>query len=349
MTPQFFSVTALVLATALTQPPVIPARPGTAKPLIIDLGDLGGGFSVAHGINNDPDDIQVVGQSTRADGFPHGFFWTAATGMIDLGSLGRSSDARDINVHGMIAGTSEAGALEFWAVVWTISSGVWTSETLSATCCSRANGLNNGNGDSSAVTIVGNTGGSGGTHAVMWRRGLSEWLIEDLGTLPGDSTSSAHGVNDFGTVVGVSSSSTGITTAFRWHPNTGMVALPGLGGNTRANAIGQNGDIAGTSTDAAGNDHAVRWRAIDYAIEDLGTLGGFRSLGAGINTAGTVVGWSDVGRRGNQRAFLAAPGAPMIELGGPRGQTTAGALNDFGTIAGSISKGQVHAAIWKLQ
>ncbi len=138
----------------------------------------------------------------------------------------------------------------------------------------------------------------------------TEWLIEDLGTLPGDAHSFAYGVNDAGTVVGESLSSTQSYRAFRWTPSTGMVALPGLGGNTRAVAIADNGDVAGTSVDAAGNPHAVRWRASDNAIEDLGTLGGCCSTGLGINTAGTVVGWSDVSKRGgNQRAFLAAAGS----------------------------------------
>ena len=354
MTLQFFSVTAFVVATTLMQSPVTRAKPATAKPTIVDLGTLGGGFSDAFGINNDPRDIQVVGHSTRADGFAHGFFWTAATRMIDLGSLGRSSYATDINNHGMIAGHSEAAVLERWAVVWTVSSGVSTIEKLSnitGACCGIALGLNNGiDGDSSAVAVVGSgTVASGEAHAVMWQRAPSEWLIQDLGTLPGDMASRAHDVNDSGTVVGVSISSTQINTAFRWHPNTGMVALPGLGGNTSAAAIASNGDIAGTSIDAAGNSHAVRWRAVDNAIEDLGTLGGCCSAGAGINTAGTVVGSSSVSKGGNQRAFLAELGAPMTELGGPRGQSSAHALNDFGTIAGGIGNGQLHAAIWKLQ
>ena len=142
------------------QHPVTGAKPGTARPTIVDLGTLGGGYSDAFGINNDPDDIQVVGQSTRADGFPHGFFWTAATRMIDLGSLGRSSSARDINNHGMIAGgADEAAVFGNWAVVWTMSSGVWTIEklpTITGACCGNARGLNNGiNGDPSAVAVVG--------------------------------------------------------------------------------------------------------------------------------------------------------------------------------------------------
>jgi probable HAF family extracellular repeat protein len=289
--------------------------------------------------------------STRADGFTHGFFWTAATRMIDLGSLGRGSDAVDINDHGVIAGGSEDAGRQRWAVVWTMSSGVWTIEKLGT---GRASGLNNGTaGDPAAVAVVGSSSVASGFHAVMWRKGTSEWLIEDLGTLPGDMASSANDVNDSGTVVGVSMSSLEIDRierAFRWTPSTGMVALPGLGGNTTALAIGKNGDIAGTSIDGAGKHHAVRWRASDNAIQDLGSLGGCCSGGYGINTAGTVVGVSDLGgRRGNQHAFLAKSGASMTDLGALRGQSAARDLNDFGTIVGSSGggNGQLHAAIWK--
>jgi probable HAF family extracellular repeat protein len=344
MTRQFFSLTALVVAATLTQHPVTAAKPGS--PSIIDLGTLGT-FSYGFGINNDPDNVQVVGMSTLADGFTNGFFWTAATRMIDLGSLGRGSDAVDINDHGVIAGGSEDTDRARWAVVWTMSSGVWTIEKLGA---GRANGLNNGTGgDPSAIAVVGtSTGSSGEFHAVMWKKGPTEWLIEDLGTLPGDMTSTAYDVNDSETVVGVSTSSTLIQRAFRWTPSTGMVALPGLGGDTTAVAIGSNGDIAGTSTDGAGNHHAVRWLAGDNAIEDLGTLGGCCSGGFGINTAGTVVGVSDLGgKRGSQHAFLARLGAPMTDLGALRGQSAARDLNDFGTIVGDSGR-QPHAAIWKL-
>ena len=347
MTRQFFSVTALVFATTLTQHPVTAAKPGGASPSIIDLGTLGT-FSDAFGINNDPDNIQVVGMSTRADGFTHGFFWTAATRMIDLGTLGRGSNAADINNHGVIAGGSEDALRQRWAIVWTMSSGVWAIEKLGT---GSANGLNNGTaGDPAAVAVVGRSGSSDGSHAVMWKRGTTEWLIEDLGTLPGDMSSSAYDVNDSETVVGVSVSSTLIQRAFRWTPSTGMVELPGLGGETMALAIGNSGDVAGLSTDGGGNRHAVRWRAGDNAIQDLGSLGGCCSEGYGINTTGTAVGVSQLGgKRGNQHAFLATPGASMTDLGALRGQSAARDLNDFGTIVGSSGggNGQLHAAIWK--
>ena len=157
----YFLLTAVVVATTLTYHPVTAAKPGATSPTIVDLGQLGGGFSDAFGINNDPNDVQVVGHSTRPDGFAHGFLWTAATGMIDLGSLGRSSFASDVNDHGVIAGRSEAGLREHWAVIWTRSSSGWAIQKLNplvGTCCGSANALNNRTGgDPSAIAVVGSS------------------------------------------------------------------------------------------------------------------------------------------------------------------------------------------------
>jgi probable HAF family extracellular repeat protein len=348
-------LTAAAVAVALTLPQlsVTAAKPG-AVPTITDLGTLGGGFSDAFGINNDPNDIQVVGRSTRADGFTHGFFWTASTGMIDLGTLGGNSFAEDINNHGVIAGSSDDAARQRRAVVWTMTDGSWTIRNLgtaSGTCCSSAYGVNNGvAGDPSSAVVVGSSAvPSGGSHAVMWRQSGTDWLVEDLGTLPGDVASAAHDVNDGGTVVGISGNTLDVYSAFRWTPSTGMVRLPGLGGETYALAVSNTGDIAGLSTDAAGNRHAVRWLAGSDAIVDLGTLGGCCSEGYGINGLGDIVGVSSIGlRSGTQHAFLSKPGGRITDLGALRGQSAARDLNDFGTVVGGSGKAQLHAAIWKL-
>ncbi len=68
-----------------------------------DLGHLGGGFSSAADINNS---AEVTGQSWSATMEPRAFYWSQATGMIDIhpDSPGRS-EGLFINDHGQVAGT----------------------------------------------------------------------------------------------------------------------------------------------------------------------------------------------------------------------------------------------------
>lgn len=81
----------------------------------IDMGTLGGSYSVAYGINmRYPADSQVVGTSTTSgDAVQHGFLWTGNVfnggTMVDLNTLITTNsgweimDARAINSHGQIA------------------------------------------------------------------------------------------------------------------------------------------------------------------------------------------------------------------------------------------------------
>jgi probable HAF family extracellular repeat protein len=142
MTRLVLPATALAVALMVPHDPIAAAKPGN----VVELGTLGGGFSDASGINNDPGSVQIVGRSTRADGFTHGFFWTApGPPMVDLGTFGGgNSFAEDINDHGLIAGTSQDAARQQWAAVWRRSGGAWTIEnlgTVTGTCCAHANGI----------------------------------------------------------------------------------------------------------------------------------------------------------------------------------------------------------------
>ena len=349
----------LLLATAVAAVLLMPHQSVRAarSTSLVDLGHLGGGISDAFGINNDASSIQVVGRSTRADGFVHAFFWTSPGPMIDLGTFGGgNSYAWDINQHGQIAGSSEDASRQEWAAVWTRIGGTWTLEnlgTVTGACCASARGINNGTaGDPAAVAVVGgSTVGSGASHAAVWTMSGGGWALQTLGTLPDDTFSVATDVNDEGTVVGLSGRGTGtVASGFLWTAATGMSTLPGLGGQlTYALAINDGGDVAGLSTDAAGTRHAVRWRASEgWAVEDLGTLGGCCSESYGINTFGDVVGVSAVGKRsGTQHGFLARPGAIMMDLMA-RGQSAARDLNDFGAVVGSGGGGLPHAVLWRV-
>jgi len=77
-------------------------RPVTLTYNIIDLGTLGGGSSVALGIN---DKGQVVGSADTPQGQRHAYLWENGQ-MIDLGTLGypppAQSEAWDINNQGVV-------------------------------------------------------------------------------------------------------------------------------------------------------------------------------------------------------------------------------------------------------
>src|SRR5881628_848377 len=101
-----------VLTTAL-----LSAGPAAAQySSVTDLGDLGGGASVASSIN---DRGQVAGASLRDDSTQGGFIWQDGT-MTDLGSLGGTATvAYAINNRGQVVGAStRAEDASVGAFVW---------------------------------------------------------------------------------------------------------------------------------------------------------------------------------------------------------------------------------------
>jgi probable HAF family extracellular repeat protein len=136
-----------------------------------DLGTLGGNFSQAHGVN---DKGQVVGLSLTANSEIRAFVWSAATGMVNLGTLpkGNLSQAYDINEAEDIVGVGKIGFEEF-GILWTkkTDGSGWAAQKLT--------GFNSNNksfafaiNDKSPRQMVGSSraklGTGGGQHAVLW-------------------------------------------------------------------------------------------------------------------------------------------------------------------------------------
>lgn len=99
------------------------------------------------------------------------------------------------------------------------------------------------------------------------------YTIDDLGVLPGHTSTLAWGINESGDVVGWSNGPEG-TRAFLFTDSAGMVELgqfPGVSNPTLARDINDAGVVVGQAKiDPAGPLHAVRW--VSGIAEDLGAI-----------------------------------------------------------------------------
>lgn len=165
--------------------------------------------------------------------------------------------------------------------------------------------------------------------AFIWENGA----MAQLGTL-GGARSTGLGVNDQGDVVGWANGPSGATTAFVYS-NGVMTDLNTAHGTPSWNLsyawdINSSGQITGVGTGANG-DRA--YLLSGGQLFDLGTLGGSRSDGYGINEAGDVVGRARTATEQNH-AFLYSNGF-MIDLGTLGGTSSqAWDINDNGQVAG---------------
>jgi probable HAF family extracellular repeat protein len=157
------------------------------------------------------------------------------------------------------------------------------------------------------------------------------YSVTDLGSLAGSYTQGV-GINNAGQVVGYSEVSTvsRIETHAFLYSNGQMRDLndfvdPRLGITlSLATAINDNGQIL-----------ALRYLLSSTGqITDLGTLGGDRTYGSGLNQAGQVTGYSRTSGNGRDHAFLYRNGQ-MTDLGTLGGLDSGGlSLNEAGQVVG---------------
>jgi probable HAF family extracellular repeat protein len=114
--------------------------------------------------------------------------------------------------------------------------------------------------------------------------------MQDLGTL-GGNYSSARAINARGQIVGASLTAFPFRylSAFLWTRKKGMTALGTFDGpfpSSHAEDVNARGQVVG-----AANLHGFVWDVRD-GMRDLGTLGGYYSVGIAINNSGVIVGSS---------------------------------------------------------
>jgi probable HAF family extracellular repeat protein len=221
-----------------------------------------------------------------------------AASVQDIGTLpgGTSSGASAVDDSGQVVGYSDLGNGGVHAFLWAEGGGMFDLGTFPDAPFefSVATGVSHPSG---VVQVVGYAATDTGVlHAFSW---TEDGGMVDLGTLPGvgNGYSSATGVNDSGQVVGVSETSSGASHAFLWTDTDGMVDLGTLPGaqidQSEATSINDSGQVAGRSWTSSGKQHAFSWTQGE-GMTDLGALLG-NSFANGINEAGEVVGYAEVG------------------------------------------------------
>jgi probable HAF family extracellular repeat protein len=316
---------------------------------MVDIPGFGGSVSIAQAVN---DHGVVVGYSYfPGDNTYHAFRWSPLDGTTDLGTLpgGSYSEARAISDNGVIFGVSIRANGPQYAFSWSPAThqmtnlGTFGGFSSDVTCC----GANVVNANGQAVGY-GQVSSGNFSRAALW----SDGGATNLGTLPSDSGSNAFGINDSGEVVGISAgndvhaflwtpaagmqnigpgagvaiSDTGQVVgsggssvgAFSWTAAGGFVTIGGLGGSSsKASAVNDAGQVAGTSQLATGGNHGFAWNSVD-GLHDLGTLGGSESTVVGIDDAGNIAGWAYTAD-GTPRAVVwhpapTPPGAPRAPV-----------------------------------
>jgi probable HAF family extracellular repeat protein len=180
---------------------------------MVDLTPVGYFGSAAYAVN---DNGQVVGELATTD-FPpfgqHAFSWTAADGLVDLGTLGgTTSSPTAVNNRGQVVGASNADPRDFTvhAFSWTAAGGMVDLGTLGGDYSVALDVNDNGH-------VVGySTNARGENTPFLWTP--TGGMVE-LGTIGTDTR--AFVINDSGQVAGTSYDPLGGETPYRalvWLP-----------------------------------------------------------------------------------------------------------------------------------
>jgi probable HAF family extracellular repeat protein len=368
MKPRTMALIAAMAMFAALAVPIELAAQAQIRYSLLDLGTIGGTFSLGAGVNNR---AWVSGFSTVAgDQQTHAALWVHGR-KIDLGTLGGPNSAAFFgpDERGWVVGRAETSTPDpfgqdacFFGTFLTCMPFIWQNGVMTALSTlggSFGTGFDvNNRGQVVGVAAIATPDPTCappfvlGFKPVLWEEGQ----IQQLATVFGDPDGFADGINDKGQAVGGTGNCAptvqGQTNhAVLWQNGT-AVDLGNLGGTTNnlATDINNQGQVVGKSNvsgDAAA--HAFLWQ--NGTMTDLGTLAGdFASQANAINNKGQLVGFS-CDASGNCRAFLWKDGV-MNDLNtftpahSPLYALDAIGINAGGMITGyalQLSTGQIHA------
>ena len=326
----------------------------------VDLGTLGGASSYAADINGGN---TVVGWSETSSGTTHAFRWTAAEGMVDLGTLPGDAMSRAVAV---LDGPAETGALilgmsgadgRWTPVVWSVSG------SISALPIPLIPGFGfalpadfNAHGD-----VVGSdAGGIGVQQGWVWSQADGKYNLS-ANVQGGSNEGGASDVTTSGLVLLTTRASTCSHTlecwrTYRWSQTKGYDPLGTPGNDPEANvtglALSETGTVVGWATAAgASGTTPYRWDSNSGFRLLANYVTGSSSYGyaTAVSSNGTAVGADFEPASGSIVASTWPANGKIVKLSpGDPNPSVAVAISSLGTIAGwaTVSNGVNHAVIW---
>lgn len=275
---------------------------------LTELFGVGGRpYALARGIN---DAGLIVGESWGGGLSFRAVRWTAGLGE-DLGALGASSRAWDINTSDIVVGETPVDALDTDAFIFTEVGGA--ELLVPSHYASHAFDINEVGQVAGAMT-VGNA-----YHAFRFTPGAG---IQDLGVVDGFLGSFGRAINISGQVAGMVTSATGNSQhVFRFTDGIGMVDLGGVGETNEVWAMNARGDFVGRGLPTSGLERAFLYTdeggLRDFSLLIDPALGLRMFYAHDINDAGQIVGLayeSAVGRWLGVRLTPTTPIGPLADL-----------------------------------
>ncbi|HEY0527502.1 MAG TPA: hypothetical protein VGD02_01635 [Gemmatimonadaceae bacterium] len=322
----------------------------------VDLGTLGGRYSYAAAVNNSN---TVVGWSETSTGATHAFRWTAAGGMLDLGSLPGDESSRALAVlnedgASLILGVSSRGSGST-PVVWSASG------SISRLAVPMLEGFTTAlPSDFNARGQVVGSDANGFQHGWIWSSGEGKYDL--TASIDGGSTEGvASAINASGVVLLTTRAFTcqrspDCWRTYLWRSGSVFSPLGTPGNDAEANVTGLGLNdgalvVGWFSSAPAYNATAYRWSAtagfsaLAHYADDASRYG----YAAAVNRSGIAVG----GEYHPAAAAIVAStwsAAGAIERLSPedRNPSVAVAVNDQGAIAGWAVAGSAnHAVLWQ--
>jgi probable HAF family extracellular repeat protein len=325
----------------------------------VDLGTLGGASSYAADINSGS---TVVGWSETRAGTTHAFRWSAAEGMVDLGTLPGDAMSRAVAV--LDAGTQGGRQIlgmsgddgRWTPVVWSASGSISALPIPLIPSFTIALPMGfNARGD-----VVGSDAG-GFQHGWVWSETHGKYDLS-ANIQGGSNEGSASAVTASGLVVLTSMASTCKRTiecwrTYLWTRTTGYRPLGTPGGDSEANvtglALNETGTVAGWVTSGAtGGTIPYRWTAATgfTLLANYSTESSPFGYATAVSSTGIVVGADFEPASGSIVASTWLANGAIVRLSpDDPNPSVAVAVSRLGTIAGwaAVSNGVNHAVIWK--